>query len=90
MMTVALRVAPRRVGLLLLSLGVVFGTFAMAGPRAALLMLVGLGFGLTLEGLRFGFTGPWRTIITERDGRGLVAQCLAIGLTALCAGLLSC
>ena len=67
---------------MLLGFGLVFGTFAMAGPRAALLMLVGLGFGLTLEGLRFGFTGPWRTIVTERDGRGLVSQFLAIGLTA--------
>lgn len=75
--------APRRAVLLLLALGLVFGTFSMAGPRAALLMLVGLGFGLTLEGLRFGFTGPWRNIVTERDGRGLVAQFLAIGLTAV-------
>lgn len=75
--------APRRAGLLILGAGVVFGTFAMAGPRAALLMLVGLGFGLTLEGLRFGFAGPWRNIVTEGDGRGLVAQFLAIGLTAL-------
>jgi len=79
----AVNPAPRRAGLLLLGLGLVFGTFAMAGPRAALLMLVGLGFGLTLEGLRFGFTGPWRSIVTERDGRGLVAQFLAIGLTAV-------
>lgn len=60
----------------------VFGAFAMAGPRAALLMLVGLGFGIVLEGLRFGFTGPWRLVITERDGRGLIAQFVAIGLTA--------
>jgi uncharacterized membrane protein YedE/YeeE len=66
----------------LLALLVVFLTFAMAGPRAALLMLVGLGFGLTLEGLRFGFAGPWRTLVTERDARGLVAQFLAIGLAA--------
>ncbi len=74
--------APRRAALVLLALLVVFLTFAMAGPRAALLMLVGLGFGLTLEGLRFGFAGPWRTLVTERDARGLLAQFLAIGLTA--------
>ena len=53
-----------------------------AGPRAGLLMLVGLGYGLVLEGLRFGFAGPWRLVVTERDGRGLIAQLLAIGLTA--------
>ncbi|MDP1930740.1 MAG: YeeE/YedE family protein [Gammaproteobacteria bacterium] len=54
----------------------------MTGPRAALLMLVGLGFGLVLEGLRFGFAGPWRVVITDRDSRGLIAQFLAIGITA--------
>lgn len=75
--------APRRAGTLVLALVLVFGVFATAGPRAALLMLVGIGFGLVLEGLRFGFTGPWRTIVTERDGRGLMAQMLAIGLTAV-------
>lgn len=74
--------APRRAALVLLALLVVFLTFATAGPRAALLMLVGLGFGLTLEGLRFGFAGPWRTLVTERDARGVLAQFLAIGLTA--------
>lgn len=74
-----------RVSLLLLGLAAVVFTFAMAGPRAALLMLVGLGFGLVLEGLRFGFTGPWRRMIENRDGRGLLAQLLAIGLCALIA-----
>jgi uncharacterized membrane protein YedE/YeeE len=75
--------APRRAGVLVLAFVLVFGVFATAGPRAALLMLVGIGFGLALEGLRFGFTGPWRTIVTERDGRGLMAQIVAIGLTAV-------
>lgn len=74
--------APRRAALVLLALTVVFLTFATAGPRAALLMLVGLGFGLTLEGLRFGFAGPWRTLVSERDARGLLAQFLAVGLAA--------
>ncbi|MEX1198610.1 MAG: YeeE/YedE family protein [Pseudohongiellaceae bacterium] len=71
--------------MVLLGLAVVACTFALAGPRAALLMLIGLGFGLVLEGLRFGFTGPWRRMIQERDGRGLLAQLLAIGLCALAA-----
>jgi len=60
----------------------VVAVFALAGPRAALLVAIGLGFGLTLEGLRFGFAGPWRVMVTDRDGRGMLAQLLAIGLTA--------
>lgn len=80
---IATNIAPRRAGLLVLGLSLVVATFTTAGPRAAFLMMIGLGFGLVLEGLRFGFTGPWRTIITDRDGRGLVAQFLAIGLTAV-------
>lgn len=71
-----------RLPLILLALTLVAGSFAAAGPRAALLMLVGLGLGLTLEGLRFGFVGPWRRLVVERDGRGLLAQLLAIALCA--------
>lgn len=58
------------------------GAAVLAGPRAGLLLAIGLGFGLVLEGLRFGFTGPWKAMLTRRDGRGLNAQMLAIGLTA--------
>ena len=72
----------QRLGLLAGGLALVAATFAWAGPRAALLVAIGLGFGLVLEGLRFGFAGPWRTVVTERDARGLVAQLLAIGATA--------
>ena len=72
----------RRGTLILAGLVLVTGTFAWAGPRAAFLVMIGLGFGLVLEGLRFGFAGPWRTIVTDRDARGLVAQLLAIGATA--------
>lgn len=75
-------VLARRAVLLLLGAALVFTTFAMAGPRSAALLIVGLGFGCVLEGLRFGFTGPWRAIVTERDGRGLIAQLLAIGIAA--------
>jgi len=69
----------------LLVVATVFATFALAGPRAALLMMIGLGFGLVLEGLRFGFAGPWRQMLVERDCRGLIAQFLAIGLCAVIA-----
>lgn len=78
-------ILPRRATLLLFSALLVFSTFALAGPRSAALLIVGLGFGCVLEGLRFGFTGPWRAIVTERDGRGLIAQLFAIALTAVVA-----
>jgi hypothetical protein len=68
--------------LLTLIVVVTAAVFIIAGPRSALLILTGLGLGMTLEGLRFGFAGPWRLLITERDGRGLIAQFLAIGLCA--------
>ena len=70
-------------GLFLISI-IVF-TFLLAGPRSAFLLAVGLGFGLTLEGFRFGFAGPWRMIITERDGRGVIAQFIAIAMTVVVA-----
>lgn len=74
--------ALRRIGLILGALALILGTGIAAGPRAAFLMAVGLGFGLVLEGLRFGFAGPWRVMIQERDARGVLAQLLAIGATA--------
>lgn len=84
-MSAGLSIPVRRTGLVLLGLLLVAGSFVTAGPRAALLMMVGLGLGLVLEGLRFGFAGPWRVMVTERDGRGLLAQFVAIGLAALVA-----
>ncbi len=74
-----------RAGLVMFALALAAYAFVAAGARAGLLVLVGLGFGLVLEGLRFGFAGPWRMIVTDRDGRGLIAQFLAIGLTAAAA-----
>lgn len=72
-----------RLFLVLAALAAVSGTAALAGPRAGLLIAIGLGFGLVLEGLRFGFAGPWRLAVTERDMRGLLAQFLAIAATAV-------
>ncbi len=71
-----------RAGLVLFALALSLGAAAYAGPRAGMLVLIGLGFGLVLEGLRFGFAGPWRMIVTDRDGRGFLAQLIAIGLAA--------
>ena len=73
---------PRRIVVSLLILMALAFAFVMAGPRAGLLMAIGIGIGLVLEGLRFGFAGPWRLIVAERDGRGLLAQFLAIALVA--------
>ncbi len=74
-----------RTGLVLFGLALAVFVGYLAGPRSGLLVLIGLGFGLVLEGLRFGFAGPWRVLVTERDGRALIAQLLAIGLAALAA-----
>ncbi len=74
-----------RISLVLAVLVVLGFVLVMAGARSALLLAVGLGLGLVLEGLRFGFAGPWRMIVTDRDGRGFLAQLVAIGLVALVA-----
>ncbi len=61
---------------------VVLAVALFAGPRYGFLLLIGLGFGLALEGFRFGFTGPWRRMILERDASGLLAQLICIALVA--------
>jgi uncharacterized protein len=63
-------------------LAIVLTVAALAGARYGLLLLVGLGFGITLEALRFGFAGPWRAMIVRREPAGLLAQLVAIGLAA--------
>lgn len=63
-------------------LAAVLAVAAMAGARYGLLLMVGLGLGITLEGLRFGFAGPWRAFILRREPAGLVAQLVAIGAVA--------
>ncbi len=62
-----------------------FTVATFAGARYGLLLMVGLGFGIALEGLRFGFAGPWRAMILRREASGLLAQLLAIALVALAA-----
>lgn len=46
------------------------------------MLMVGVGFGVVLEGLRFGFAGPWRAMILRRDPSGILAQFLAIAIVA--------
>ena len=71
--------------LVLLPLIVAFVVAAATGARYGLLLLIGLGFGIVLEGLRFGFAGPWRAMIVNRDPSGLLAQLFAIGLVSVIA-----
>lgn len=58
---------------------------AFAGARYGLLLMIGFGFGITLEGLRFGFAGPWRAMIQRREPAGVLAQLVAIALVAVIA-----
>jgi len=77
--------AGRRFGawpLTLLLLAGLAATALFAGARFGLMLALGLGFGLVLEGLRFGFAGPWRAMIERRDPGGILAQLLSIALVA--------
>ena len=76
----ALAVLAAIAGILLLLL---IGAVALlVGARFALLIAIGLGLGMTLEGFGFGFAGPWRALIQRREAGGVLAQILAIALTA--------
>ena len=73
-------------GLILLAgLAAIFAVALFAGARYGLLLAIGLGFGIVLEGLRFGFAGPWRAMILRRDPAGILAQLLAIALVSIVA-----
>lgn len=81
--------APAEVGqrglIVLAGLVVVFAVALLAGARFGLLLAIGIGFGIVLEGLRFGFAGPWRAMILRRDPSGILAQLLAIALVSVVA-----
>ena len=68
----------RRLAMTLLGLAVVGAVALAAGPRSGLLVAIGIGFGLVLEGLRFGFAGPWRLMIAERDARAVNAVRISV------------
>jgi len=74
-----------RASMLVCVAAIVLVVALFAGPRYGLLLLIGLGFGLALEGFRFGFTGPWRRMILARDPSGLIAQLVCIGIVAMAA-----
>ncbi|WP_299818760.1 YeeE/YedE family protein [uncultured Jannaschia sp.] len=74
-----------RAALIGAALAVALAVAALAGARYGALILIGLGFGMTLEGFRFGFAGPWRRMIVDRNPDGLLGHLLSIGLVALVA-----
>lgn len=76
---------PRRAILVLAGLVLVALVGLFAGARYGMLLLIGLGFGIALEGLRFGFAGPWRAMITRREPSGVLAQLLSIALVSVVA-----
>jgi len=78
------RILPRA-GLIGLAALLVATVAALAGARFGLMLAIGLGIGMTLEGLRFGFAGPWRAMILRREPAGILAQLLAIGIVAIVA-----
>lgn len=63
-------------------LAVVLGVTLGGGLRQGLLALLGIGFGVILQGARFGFTTGWRNYIENRDPQGLWAQMLLLSLAA--------
>ncbi|MBN06318.1 MAG: YeeE/YedE [Rhodospirillaceae bacterium] len=74
-----------RTNLVILLLVVVATISLFVGARFGLILAVGLALGMTLEGLRFGFAGPWRAIILRREPAGFIAQLVAIGVVAIIA-----
>ncbi len=74
-----------RAALVAAALAAILVVAAAAGARYGLLLAIGLGFGIALEGLRFGFAGPWRALILRREPAGVLAQLLAIAIVAVVA-----
>ncbi len=71
-----------RVGMVLGLLGLAMAAAILAGARAGLLVLLGVGFGVVLQASRFGFTTGWRELIRDGKPVGFLAQLLLIGLAA--------
>jgi len=74
-----------RLSLILAALVAVGLVTVFVGARFGIMLAIGLGFGVALEGLRFGFAGPWRAMILRRDPAGILAQLLSIALVAIVA-----
>jgi uncharacterized membrane protein YedE/YeeE len=73
----------RRAAVVALSLAAVAAALAVTwnvGLRQGFLFVIGIGYGLVLAAVSFGFTTGWRVWIRDRDPTGFLAQLLAIGL----------
>ena len=57
----------------------------LVGARFGLIFVLGLLLGMTFEGFRFGFAGPWRATIMRREPAGFVAQLISIGCVSIIA-----
>lgn len=71
-----------RAVLILGGLAAVLAVSLATGVRQGLLTLLGIGFGIILQGARFGFTTGWREFIEHRNPEGLWAQMLLMVLAA--------
>lgn len=79
------RAALPRTGLIFAALALIALVALFVGARYGMILAIGLGFGMVLEGFRFGFAGPWRALILRRDAGGTLAQLLSIALVAVIA-----
>lgn len=71
---------------LVTGLGLLLGFIAiwyLVDLRQATLFAIGGGLGAALYHGAFGFTGGWRRMVVEKRGRGMRAQMLMIGVTAI-------
>ncbi len=66
-----------------LALCLILAVYRTAGLNNALIAMVGVMIGLTLVLGNFGFTGGWVAWIKSRDGRGLRAQMIILGLASI-------
>lgn len=59
------------------------GVWAVAGPRMAAVLGLGLALGVTLFHSRFGFTGAWRQLVAVGQGAALRAHMLMLAVAAV-------
>ena len=74
---------PPRLGIAALgsvgALALVLYALQRHGADRAVLLVLGLGLGVTLFHARFGFTSAWRQLVSVGQGRGLQAHTLMLG-----------
>lgn len=73
----------KRSGIVLAGLLGVLTIAVLAGVQAGLLVLIGIGFGLCLQGYGFGFAGAWRRFIEQRESSGVISHMMLIAVCAV-------